>query len=469
MEARLDALGRPSRRQLLSWLGAGVVVLTAACSSGGGGGAQPTASSTGTSAASSAGRGKSNGSKLSVWGWQSLTPEGDQALGDLMTRWGSANGTEVEYTVVQNSQFSQKLAAAVEAKATPDIGMFTGAADVQDYAGRDLLVDVSDVWADVSRRAGGFPGYVDPLFRIGSNYFGIPFEADTSPLFARLDLTQQATGSRDLPRSLDDLTTLCQALNNPPGLYALGFTLGRTLDCLTNTINVIWNDGGALVDQDGKVALNSPQTTAAVQRIKGWWDARLIPPDSPTWDDTGNNAAYQSKRVAFVINQPSIYGWMDQHDQGLLSNSTMAPLPAGKSGAYAIAGNWSWSIFKTSKNTAGAKDLIRYLMDPQGLQSVYAKVDGRWYPIYADGQKDPFWTSKPQFAFYPALIASGRDISWPAQPSPALMAALGEMNSRLIIPDMIQDVIVKGTAVEGAVKSAHVAMVEVWKARGAPV
>jgi hypothetical protein len=95
-------------------------------------------------------------------------------------------------------------------------------------------------------------------------------------------------------------------------------------------------------------------------------------------------------------------------------------------------------------------------------------VDGRWYPIYADGQKDPFWSSKPQFEFYPGLIAGGRDNSWPAQPTPPLMAALGEMNSRLVLPDLIQNVIVKGMAVDEAVKGANDTMVEIWKARGAP-
>jgi multiple sugar transport system substrate-binding protein len=206
-----------------------------------------------------------------------------------------------------------------------------------------------------------------------------------------------------------------------------------------------------------------------MKRIKGWWDAKLIPPSSPTWDDTGNNAAFQSKQAAFIINPPSVYGWMVANDKELLDNSTMAPLPAGTAGSYAGSGAWSWSIFKVSKNIDGAKDLIRYLLDPKRLQTVYAQVGGRWYPIHVDGQKDEFWTSKPQFKFYPDLLTGGRDGSWPAQPTANLMAALGEVSTRLIIADMVQNMIVKGTSPEEAVKGAHDAMVEVFKARGAPV
>jgi ABC-type glycerol-3-phosphate transport system substrate-binding protein len=115
----------------------------------------------------------------------------------------------------------------------------------------------------------------------------------------------------------------------------------------------------------------------------------------------------------------------------------------------------------------GSKDLIQYLMDPQRLQAVYSQVGGRWYPIYQNGSKDEFWTSKPQFQFYPDLLKGGRTNNYPAPPEPNMFAALGEIQTRFIIPDMVQNVIVKGMPVADSVKQAHDAMVEVFKARGA--
>ena len=455
---------RPTRREFLHQLGLGTgLVLLAACSPA------PVAPTPAPANAPASAAGKSNGTKLTIWGWQSFTPEGDKALGDQMKEWGSANKTDVEYVVVENAQFPQKLAAAIEAKAPPDVVMLTSGASVLDNAGKDLLVDVTDVWNDVSKQAGGFWKFVDPLYKSGSSYYGIPFEADTSPLFARLDLIEKATGKREPPKTFDELTEMSRKINNPPNVYALGLTLGSTPDGAGNATAIIWNEGGALVDKDGKVALNSPETVAAMKRIKAWWDEKLIPPDSPTWDDTGNNTAYQKKQAAFVLNPPSIYGWMQQNDPELLANSTMAALPAGKAGSFSGSGSWSWSIFKSSKNVEGGKDLIRYLLDPKRLQVVYAQVGGRWFPIYQDGNKDEFWTSKPQFKFYPDLLTGGRDASWPASPEPKLMAALGEVGTRLIIANMVQDIIVKGVAAEESVKKAHDAMVEVFKARGANV
>ena len=412
---------------------------------------------------------KSTGSKVTVWGWQSFTPEGDKALGDQMKAWGEANKTDVEYVVIENAQFPQKLAAAIEAKAMPDITMLTSPTDVLNFASRDLFVDVADLWKGVADVEGGFVDYVKTYYNIGDAVFAIPFEADTSPLFTRLDLVEKATGKREPPKTLDELTEVAKKINQPPGVYALGICLGLTPDGEGEAVQMIWNEGGSLVDKDGTPNLNAPATIDAMKRIKGWWDDKLIPPGSTTWDDTGNNSAYQAKQVAFVRNPPSIYAWMQTNDQELLKNSTMAAFPAGKGGSYSSSGAWSWSVFKASKNVDGAKDLIYNLMDPKKLQSVYEAVGGRWYPIYKNGPKHDYWMSREIYKFYPDLLAGGRGLWYPSSPEPKLMAALGEVRTRNVIPDMVQDIVVKGTAVETAVKTAHDAMTEIFKSRGANV
>ena len=412
---------------------------------------------------------KSTGSKLTIWGWQSFTPEGDKALGDQMKAWGSANGTDVEYVVIENAQFPQKLAAAIEARATPDITMLTNPTDVMNFASRDLFVDVADVFNAANTQEGGFFDYVKEYYAVGNSQFAVPFEADTSPLFTRLDLVEKATGRREPPKTLDELTEVAKKINQPPNLYALGITLGRTPDGEGEAVQLIWNEGGSLVTKDGKPNLDAQGTIDAMTRIKGWWDDKLIPPGSTTWDDTGNNSAYQAKQVAFVRNPPSIYAWMQTNDQELLKNSTMAAFPAGKGGSFSSSGAWSWSVFKTSKNVDGAKDLIVNLMDPKKLQTVYEAVGGRWYPIYKNGPKHEYWMSREIYKFYPDLLAGGRGLWYPSSPEPKLMAALGEVRTRNVLPDMVQDIVVKGTPVAQAVKTAHDAMTEIFKSRGANV
>ena len=428
---------------------------------------KPTAAPAASPTAAAAAKPAAGSGKLVIWGYQSFTPEGDKLLGEQMQQFGKDNNQQVEYVPVENAVFPQKLAAAVEAKAPPDVDMFTSPDRALYWQSRNQLVDLTDVWNSVSKQAGGFFESVLEVYKADGKYWAIPFETDCSPMFTRLDLMEKATGKREPPKTMDELYEVSKKIVNPPSMYPIGITLGRVPDTVGMMLNLIWCDGGAYVDKDGKKpAIKSDGTLTAVKRVQLWWKDKLIPPDSPTWDDTGNNNAYQSKQVAFVINPPSIYDWLQKNDKELLNNTTMAPLPAGKSGSFQGSGSWSWSIFKDSKNVDMGKALITYLMKPDNLQAVYEKVGGRWYPVYKDLKSKEYWTSRPHFKYYPDMIANGRAISWPAAPGAQLMQAIGEVQTNNVLADMIQGVLIKNKTPEQAVDEAQKAMEDTFKKYG---
>jgi len=43
----------------------------------------------------------------------------------------------------------------------------------------------------------------------------------------------------------------------------------------------------------------------------------IIAPGSISWDNSGNNKAYQSRQAAFVMNPSSIYAYLDGNDEDL--------------------------------------------------------------------------------------------------------------------------------------------------------
>lgn len=392
--------------------------------------------------------------KITAWAWQSFTPAADRFITNQAQDWGKANGGNVEYDIVQNSVFNQKLAAAIEAKTVPDVIMLS---NVLYYQSLNLLADMTSLYNKLNGMAGGFYKSFLPGIQVNNKIYSIPIESGPSPLFVRLDLMEQATGQRAAPKTLDDMEAAGKKINKPTSLYAIGWTLGRTPDCEGNVTDIIHNDGGAFVDKGGtKPAIQSDGTMAALTRIKRWWDEKLIPPDSTSWDDTGNNSAYQAKRVAFADNPASIYSWLVANDQQLLGNTAMAPIPAGKAGSFGGgAGGWSWSVSNASKNLDGSMALVEFLMQPDNLETQCEVIGGRWYPSYVDLAKRPFWTSKPQFAGFPDLINNAVYNSYPAPPLPNLMSALGEVDTGLVIADMAQAVIVKNTSIDQAMSDAQ--------------
>ena len=70
--------------------------------------------------------------------------------------------------------------------------------------------------------------------------------------------------------------------------------------------------------------------------MKRWWDNGLIPENSASWDDSGNNTAYNSGQAAFVFNPASIFAYLEANDPDLLAETTQAPFPAGSGGELPV-------------------------------------------------------------------------------------------------------------------------------------
>ena len=409
------------------------------------------------SAASPATHAQEFGDKLTVWGVVSFTEAGDDLLGEQMRAWGEANGVEVEYVALPGSDYATKLAAAVEAGSTPDIAMMIANLAIF-YGNQDRLVDVTDVYDELNGLAGGFWPSLKEHVTIGDQVISIPMDAEVGVMYSRLDLIEQATGERTPPATLDELEEIATAVTEPPRQFGIGLTLGRFPDTNGQISQLIFADGGYLVDEEGNPALDSEGALHALERVKRWWDAGLIPPDAPNWDDSGNNTSYQSYQSAFVFNPASILGYLQQNDEELLADTAQAKFPEGTAGSFPTSGTWSWSIFNTSENQDAARALIIDIMQPENVQAVYEAVGGRWYPAYVDLQNEPFWADNPFFVDFPSILETARPGWYPAEGTADLITKLSAVDQKYIIADMVQAVVVSGTDPAEALAAAQTAM-----------
>jgi len=392
--------------------------------------------------------------RLTVWGVVSFTEEGDEVLGQQMADWGDANGVEVEYVALPGSDYTTKLATAVEAGSVPDVVMMIGDLTLF-YADQDRLVDLTELYDNVKTLGGGMWDALLPHVQADGKTYSIPMQTDVSVMYARLDLCEQVTGVREAPKTLDEMEAIAREVTEPPRQFGIGLTCGRVPDANGQIIQLILADGGSIVDESGAPAINTEATISALTRVERWWKDGLIPQDSPAWDDSSNNKSYQSYQSAFVFNPASIFAFLEANDPDLLAETTQAPFPAGTGGSFPTIGTWSWSVFNASENVDAAKALITAIMQPEMVQAVYEKVGGRWYPVYKDLVTAPFWAERPFFNEFPTIIENGRPLWFPAEGTPQLLTQLSAADQKFVMADMVQDIVVNGATPADAAAAAQ--------------
>ena len=257
--------------------------------------------------------------KLVVWNPAALAPQVDKIMEEQCYAYAKQAGIkdhEIDYSTIGSAQILPKLVASLEAGNPPDITRL-GSGAVQFYRVPGHLLEVTDLVENMQKVEGGlFQASLDTVMHEGKAY-GVPQSVSPRSLITRLDILEAA--KVEPPKTWEALVEVCKKLQKPPKLTGLGMCLGLYSDASNDIMNVIWSYGGQLIGADKKtVVLNSPETVAAVKFIADMYNThKIIPKGAIGWDNTGNNKAFQSKQVIFVLNSTSIYAHLDQSDKEL--------------------------------------------------------------------------------------------------------------------------------------------------------
>ena len=391
---------------------------------------------------------------LTIWGLQAFNEAADQYIGETVKAFGAERGINAEYVVVPANVLNERLAAAFEGGQPPDVFMQVGG-QAQYYAALGLTLPIPEILEEMRAVEGGiYEGMVSQAVYNGEVH-GVPLEVDVVPMYARKDLLEaQGLG---VPTTWEELRTASQkilAADRTITPFALPTSTAN--DAEGQIKQVVWSFGGAMFAEDGKtVTWNSPETKAAYQFLADMFAEGTIPRSTLTWDDAGNNTAYQTGRAAFTINPPSIYSWMVDNDQTLLGNTELIAIPkgpgdAGRSGSS--AGSWVWIVSKATDRPDDAKAWLSYFFDKGRYETLIDTVGGRWVPIYPSLTASmPLFKDTPAFANFGAMAESGIVDGYKGPPS----ALNAEVNVAKIVSNSLQKIIVDGQSVDDAVAWAQ--------------
>ena len=140
---------------------------------------------------------------------------------------------------------------------------------------------------------------------------------------------------------------------------------------------------------------------------------KIIPKGAIAWDNTGNNKAYQSRQVLFVLN-PTEYLRLSGRIRQRAVQRHRPAADAGWAGWLhrGTRARRQWVLFKHNPYPEVAKGLAEYWMAPENLRVMIEEGGGRWGPPYKGMYDSEFW-QRPVFQHWRVMLERGRRVLFP--------------------------------------------------------
>lgn len=278
------------------------------------------------------------------------------------------------------------------------------------------LANLDDVVTD-EELSEFFAGSVEAGSFEGSQYT-LPMYIDTGCLFYRKDIMEKY--GYEIPETWDGWIALAQEVMEKEPEITSGFTSAwkqyEALVCCA--MEFIWAAGGDVLNEQGEVVLNTPETIAGIQMMYDMmYKYEITDPGIMSYNWAGSRAPFYSGSVFFTRDWPVVVeGANDESQSKVVDKVGFCPLPVGEGGVnYNTTGGWHVGVSAFSAHPAEAKLFAKYLAsyDAQKIRAMEHNLLPSRPAIYEDSEvldKYPYFTElktvgentkgRPKSAYY---------------------------------------------------------------------
>jgi multiple sugar transport system substrate-binding protein len=206
--------------------------------------------------------------------------------------------------------------------------------------------------------------------------YAIPWWTDVGMLYWRTDLLPHA------PRSLAELSDELSASVSHGAVHeGLLWQGARYEGLVTVFVEFLGAFGGSILDDSGRVVVDSPRGIAALSFMRDLVDRGLVPRDAMTWHEEESRLAFQAGDAAMLRNWPYAYALMnDSASSRIAGKFAVAPMPGTPAGAPTAAlGGQQLAINARTSHPDDAYRLVSFLTAPAQMLE-RARIAGTFPP-----------------------------------------------------------------------------------------
>lgn len=388
----------------MRWLALGTAALTAATLAG----CSSSAPADGGTAAK----------ELTVW------VMGDSAahFDALVKPFEEKTGIDVKTVAIPWDSVDQKFTTAVASGDGPDV-LQIGLSKLRTYADSGALLTLDDaaLSGHENLAASNFvDGVAGDATAIGGKVVSVPWVSDTRVLFYRSDILQ-AAGISTPPATWDQLRADAKTLGGR-GDGSYGYYIPQWDSALP--VIMTWDQGGDIVDSQGKIDFDTPAFGKAVDLYTGLYADKSVPTNS----DFDQTQGFITGSTPMLVSGPYLAAAISQSAPELAGKWNVTTVPSGAKDTSLLAGS-NLGVWGSTKNKDGALQLLDYLSQPD-VQVSWYQSDGQ-LPTVKKALADSALTGDPMVSVYTKQLASSRLLplvpNWDGETGKAVLDALNSI------------------------------------------
>lgn len=225
--------------------------------------------------------------------------------------------------------------------------------------------------------------------------YAVPWNANVGLLYYRKDLLEKY--HLNPPNTWEDLIALCTEITASEPVFGYLWQGKQYEGLVCNFIEFIGSNGGGILDNDGRIIIDSAQNNMALNLMHDLiWKYQISPPNthSELMEESSRHLFQQGKGL-FLRNWTYVWD-LCQEDPSLKGKTGVSPLPKFSGGNPSpVYGGWHLAVNVHSKNKKQAWQLIDFLTSSTAQKELAMNLS--WAPtrsiLYQDAeliQKLPF-------------------------------------------------------------------------------
>lgn len=207
-------------------------------------------------------------------------------------------------------------------------------------------------------------------------YWAMPFYTNAGVLFYRSDRVEPPTTWKQVYK---------EAAGNPRNRVEMQ---GKQYEGLTvNFLELLYSAGGSVLDENGKVTVDSPETRKVLKLMADGVKSGAIDRASLTYEEDAARRVYESGAAGHLRGWPNMYTLLQK--TAAARGTKVAQLPAFDEHAKpaSVLGGWNLAVAASSKNTGAAVSLIQYATSAKFQKKLF--LDHAQAPVAESTYEDP--------------------------------------------------------------------------------